>query len=285
LTSRRQLTVCSNPRFNAAGLDREFREWIHYHLLIGVDHVVLYDTDGTLEELARPYVNAGNVTYFARWTSLFGEKHQRVLRGDFQLYPETETSDDDQVHATGINNRYLFDPQAESHCVWLNRGRSEWVVVLHNYDEYLSSANGLRAGVRKEVLDALSAAKAHSPISAIGLPMYFFGGPPARSSGPAVGRLIHREESPFCEPHFAAITGVSPSCIWGNPLMAPENTHAVVMTHWARGRSATVYGNGVLKPGLLHVKHYVDIFGERCPPGACVVHDDSAAWAANALQF
>ena len=41
------------------------KEWLDYHLMAGVDHFYIYDNDSTdnQAEVAKPYVEAGLVTY------------------------------------------------------------------------------------------------------------------------------------------------------------------------------------------------------------------------------
>ena len=57
------------------------REWIEFHLLIGVDHFFLYDNDGGDEArtLLAPYESAGLVTRHD-WTHLDGTRHDRPTR-------------------------------------------------------------------------------------------------------------------------------------------------------------------------------------------------------------
>ena len=51
----------------------------------------------------------------------------------------------DAVHALpGLPSHAAADAQAASHCLFAQRGLSEWVAFLHSPDEYLSSQQGLR---------------------------------------------------------------------------------------------------------------------------------------------
>jgi hypothetical protein len=55
------------------------REWLEFHILVGVDHFYLYDNDGGEEaqNILKPYVDQGYVTRHP-WTHLDGTKHDRA---------------------------------------------------------------------------------------------------------------------------------------------------------------------------------------------------------------
>ncbi len=54
------------------------KEWIEYHILLGVDHFYMYDQDGGIEamKILKPYEEAGIVTRHS-WTHFDGTKHDK----------------------------------------------------------------------------------------------------------------------------------------------------------------------------------------------------------------
>eukprot|EP00435_Cladocopium_sp_Y103_P002749 s996_g1.t1 len=127
----RKLVVCSEVLYGLKGTYKSalVRHWLEYHRLIGVDHFVIYDRDGSLEVdgVLQPYILNGYVTYFPRF-SYFALSEQH-----------------DAVHAKlGLPSAAAPDAQAASHCLFMQRGLAEWVSFLHSPDEYLSNERGLR---------------------------------------------------------------------------------------------------------------------------------------------
>jgi hypothetical protein len=55
------------------------REWLEFHILVGVGHFYLYDNDGgdEVQQILKPYIEAGYVTRHP-WTQFDGGKHDRA---------------------------------------------------------------------------------------------------------------------------------------------------------------------------------------------------------------
>jgi len=96
------------------------REWLEYHLMMGVDHMYLYDQDGGLDamELLRPYEKTGLVTRHP-WTHFDGTKHDKT----------THFWERDKSHI------------AYSHCAMNYRKESHWIQKL-DIDEFLVTNDG-----------------------------------------------------------------------------------------------------------------------------------------------
>mmetsp|Transcript_33377 Transcript_33377/g.93655 ORF Transcript_33377/g.93655 Transcript_33377/m.93655 type:complete len:491 (-) Transcript_33377:85-1557(-) len=119
---RRQLTVCSQPLYGygaLAGVYAHFlRDWLQHHIRLGVDHFFIYDADGTFAAALEPYVRRGAVSY----QPFFGMRYGRIMRG-----------------MTGSGGAPLCaEHHAYTHCLVHNAFRSDWVMLLHAPDEYIS---------------------------------------------------------------------------------------------------------------------------------------------------
>lgn len=77
---KRKITVCSQVLYglNFPEAERIVREWILYHQLVGVDHFVIYDRDGSLKQVLSPYIRSGYVTYYPRWAKTFLSKRHET---------------------------------------------------------------------------------------------------------------------------------------------------------------------------------------------------------------
>jgi len=66
------------------------KEWLEYHMLVGVDKFVIYDnnSDDNLKEILQPYINSGKVDYFLYTkTQLdFEKKNKKAEYWAFQAY-------------------------------------------------------------------------------------------------------------------------------------------------------------------------------------------------------
>jgi len=96
------------------------REWIEFHLLVGISHFYLYDNDGGDEakQLLEPYVDQGLVTR-TDWTHLDGTKHDRP----------TPLNQRDKNH------------MAFAHAAWNFRDRYDWIMKI-DIDEFLVPLGG-----------------------------------------------------------------------------------------------------------------------------------------------
>ncbi|CAJ1393024.1 unnamed protein product [Effrenium voratum] len=251
---RRRLTVCSGVMFNAGqeipGLFPPLLEqWLAYHEELGVDHFALYDSDGSAHFAARPRQQRGQVSYFPNWPQSLSAKLGAISR---------------QSHC-----RHCLSALAEAHCLWSQRGRSDWVLTLHSFDAFLAPARSLH-------LD-LAPLRDIADVGTVPLAMVDFGGAPQNSSWlierfqlraaqrvlvlADIGRGNPRED---CWLNHPGSTLKNPERVWG------------VYDHYAR----SVPGSVDVENAQLRVNHYVDIFGERCSSRFlhCEVPDTEMLW-------
>eukprot|EP00439_Symbiodinium_sp_Y106_P055982 s240_g7.t2 len=266
----RRLTVCSGVMFNAGQRIPEFpggssllRQWLDFHEELGVDHFVLYDSDGS----AAPEVEGrqGKVTYFPQWPSRLSAK-----LGEISVTPHC---------------RHCLSVLAEAHCLFRNRGLSSWVITLHSFDAYLAPAPswGSGAGALERILHHLD--KHRHQIGTVPLAMVEFGGTPRNSSllverfqlrAPQpmqvlakIGRGNPRDESWLNHP---GVTLRNPENVWG------------VLDHYARSVPGAT--DVEMPHELLRVNHYVDIFGQRCSSRFwhCTFPDAGLLWVLPTLK-
>eukprot|EP00439_Symbiodinium_sp_Y106_P070335 s450_g12.t1 len=102
----------------------EVEDWINYHLAIGIEHFTVFDTDGSFEPYVRSYVDRGFVSYHPRFPK---EVSSKLSLAATRASPRSE------------RRQVLLEPHAIELCVWENRQVSDWVVVVHNMEEYLHS--------------------------------------------------------------------------------------------------------------------------------------------------
>ncbi|CAK8997191.1 Uncharacterized protein SCF082_LOCUS5116 [Durusdinium trenchii] len=261
-----RLTVCSGVMFNAgqqmAGSSL-LQQWLAYHQAMGVDHFALYDSDGSAAEIQQVFsVSAdAQVSYFPLWPSHLSEKLGTISRTE--------------------HCRHCLSVVAEAHCLWSQRGRSDWVITLHSFDAYLAPAPGHRLDV---VLNHLES-KRHE-IGTVPLAMLDFGGAVNSNSSWLVERYQHRAFEPVrvlaeigrgnprdeCWLNHPGVTMKNPLNVWG------------VYDHYARSIFGAI---DVEVPWqLLRVNHYVDIFAERCASRflPCVVRDTGLSWILPELE-
>ncbi|OLQ05760.1 hypothetical protein AK812_SmicGene11011 [Symbiodinium microadriaticum] len=264
-----RLTVCSGVMFNAGQRIPEFpggspllRQWLDFHEELGVDHFVLYDSDGS----AAPEVEGrqGKVTYFPEWPSRLSAK-----LGEISLTSHC---------------RHCLSVLAEAHCLFRSRGLSSWVITLHSFDAYLAPAPSWGAsGALGRILHQLD--KNRHQIGTVPLAMVEFGGTPQNSSllverfqlrAPQpmlvlaqIGRGNPRDESWLNHP---GVTLRNPENVWG------------VLDHYARSVPGAT--DVEMPHELLRVNHYVDIFGQRCSSRFwhCTFPDAGLLWVLPTLK-
>jgi len=253
----RLITVCTTVLFDAGRrLDGVgvgpplLLQWLQYHMMLGIDHFVVYDSDGSAAEIVAPHVATGTITYFPKWPSRLSQKLEDVSR---------------TPHC-----RKCLSAQAEAHCLWLSRGLSRWVLSLHSFDAYLGVAQGRDGSASsglQHVVTVVAPLLAFEPerrrIGTIALPMLDFGGEPSNTSW-LLGRFRHRARQPVSVVGSKSRGNPRPNS-WlnhmGVTLRNPENVLGV-LDHFARSRPGTV--DVEVPPEVMRVNHYVDAFGPRC---------------------
>jgi len=259
------LTVCSEVLY---GLTNRYRqgvvlEWLEYHRLIGVNHMVLYDADGCLEgDLLEPYILTGFVTYFPRFPrSALSEAH-------FAIHTDQH-----------LPSHAAPDAQAAAHCLSFQRGLTEWVAFLHSPDEFLSSGKGLR-NVQREIVEPLRPLRDEG-LAVVDVPaIYFTHGPELglRESPYLPGRYIYRSSKPIELPKWGS-TRASTLNRFPSPLANPDRVGELVTEHFPRAKPGSLYLDDVPQD-FLRANHYGETFRIRpiLQRGSVWVRDESILW-------
>ncbi|CAE8657451.1 unnamed protein product, partial [Polarella glacialis] len=243
--------------------------------LIGVDHFVLYDRDGSLQRsgVLEPYILSGFVTYFPRFPGWALSRHH------------------DLVHAgPGLPSHAAPDAQAATHCLFSQRGVSEWVAFLHSPDEYLSSSRGLR-NVHRELLGPLRPLRRQG-LAALDVSALYFtrtssdlraadGTPtgPMRPSPWLFGRYVWRASAPL-ELNNWGSTVAGFLNRFGSPIVAPDRVDELVSAHYPRPAPGTLILDDVPQD-FVRANHYGEAFHVRAIIEAddVAVKDESMLWA------
>eukprot|EP00913_Durusdinium_trenchii_P013697 g12860.t1 len=211
--------------------------------LIGVDHFVIYDRDGSLEEdgVLEPYIKTGYVSYFPRFSFFALSEHH------------------DAVHALpGLPSAAAPDAQAASHCLFMQRGLTEWVSFLHSPDEYLSNKHGLRHV--EEVLGVLRPLRDQGLAAVDVTAIYFTRSMHRKPQGPVrpspwlFGRYVYRASVPIQLRDWGSpVAGFLNR--FGSPLVVPERVSDLVSAHYPRPAAGTFYLDDV-PMDFLRANHY-----------------------------
>ncbi|CAK0864079.1 unnamed protein product [Prorocentrum cordatum] len=180
----------------------------------------------------------------------------------------------------------LTEPQALDSCLWANRQVSDWVVVLHSFEEYLHSALFADGTRLDALLRSWSARLAPRRVALFELFQEPFGGPRAPSARSVLSSWTHKRGDLLKgkrggEWLKAAGNHLKPFSFVADPLNV---VHSAV--HLAQPRGD---GQGIvaMEDRVLRVNHYIDlgVNSSRClhELGGCEVSDGSIAWAEDAV--
>jgi len=272
LVFERGVTVCSEVLYSLSGTYRAtlVQQWLEYHRLIGVDHFVIYDRDGELQKsgVLDPYLLSGFVTYFPYFSH-------------WALSPQHGF-----VHArSGTPSHAAPDAQAAAHCLFSQRGLSEWVALIHSPDEYLSSSKGLR-DVHTELLEPLRPLRAQG-LAVVDVPAVYFSrgeSPTVRPSPWLLGRYIHRASVPIELKRWGStLAGFLNR--FGSPLVDPHRVGDLVSAHYPRAEPGALYLDDVPQT-FVRANHYGEAFKYRpvIEDWDTPVQDESILWAEKELQ-
>lgn len=177
----RAVTACSEARFRF-DLIEHFRPgitafWLRWHLdVIGIDHIDLYDNDGSMLPILQNIEDkepdldlASRVTYRKSWPSSLGPDVAELLQ------PQSSSIHRVYARFEGECSRPILLVQLQNqHCLIANRGRSRWVLNLHNQDLFLvpprDSDKIVRRYGHRLVEDLLQ--HFQSPVGAVLLPTF-----------------------------------------------------------------------------------------------------------------
>ncbi|CAD7948330.1 unnamed protein product [Amoebophrya sp. A120] len=265
----RTLTVCSQVLY---GLDTPhatelMQQWFAYHEAIGIKHFYLYDRDGSLwdfvEKMRQDPQNGIGITYFDNFSDRFLSPSHHVVQ---------------QQNKPGLPSHAAPDAAAAAHCVFANRGLSEFVLMLHSPDEYLSNSNGLRHV--EEVLQPLRQQK----IDICDVSQVYFVNQ-TRQSPTLLGRYTNRADKPLLQPKGWGSAQFANSFLnrFGSPILRPEAVSELVAAHYPRGNNLFFPARVLDETPQTFVRanHYGHAFSLRNPldESDVLVQDDSALWA------
>lgn len=138
-----KIAFCVRPVVAAGKLGQLLDDWLTYHRLMGLEHVFLYDVDGTLE----PLLASGTAAELRRTEGLTYVKHflHRVGRRVSAL--------DKDVWRNGLVG-ICGDNVQVNHCLALARSAGyEWFVHLRGLDKFLHSDADPSPGMVRRVLE------------------------------------------------------------------------------------------------------------------------------------
>ncbi|CAK9100188.1 unnamed protein product [Durusdinium trenchii] len=123
----RRVSACSSPLHHADRIHKllphAVEDWLNYHFAIGIEHFTVFDTDGSYKRFVQPFVEQGLVTYHERFP--------------YQVSPKLGLAA--EAKELRKQRHMLLEPHALELCIWENRQVSDWVVVIHSFEEYLHS--------------------------------------------------------------------------------------------------------------------------------------------------
>ncbi|OLQ07148.1 hypothetical protein AK812_SmicGene9471 [Symbiodinium microadriaticum] len=285
-----RLTACTQPLHTFEKMEvlapNLLTEFLDYHFLLGIEHITVFDADGSVEESLRRYEannpGRGQIDYVSHWPLRFGAAH--APRGSENWRP------------------LLFEVEAENHCLWRYRGRADWAVVLHSPDEFLHVVQDPGEGSLSRFLARLE--EHRSTLSHVEVRQEFLHvvqDPGEGSLSRFLARLEeHRSTLSHVEVRQDAISmpgrflyreeGSGAAETASHTIIANVDNFAQAGVHTARPRPP-LPGEAPLRILAadplqeLRVNHYVNALDrERCGAKYCASFDDSALWAEEALQ-
>eukprot|EP00435_Cladocopium_sp_Y103_P040550 s2454_g11.t1 len=140
--TRQNIAFCVRPVFGAVKISQLLDDWLIYHRMMGLEHVFLYDLDGSLEPLLLKGAPAalhqnGRLTYIGNFSHRMGVR-VHGLNQDFWR--------------RDLSNICLETQQA-NHCLALARSAGfEWFVFLRGLDKFLHSEADRSPGMVRRVL-------------------------------------------------------------------------------------------------------------------------------------
>lgn len=140
--TRQNIAFCVRPVFGAVKISQLLDDWLTYHRMMGLEHVFLYDLDGSLEPLLLKGAPAalhqnGRLTYISNFSHRMGVR-VHGLNQDFWR--------------RDLGNSCL-ETQQVNHCLALARSAGfEWFVFLRGLDKFLHSDADRSPGMVRRVL-------------------------------------------------------------------------------------------------------------------------------------
>eukprot|EP00929_Paragymnodinium_shiwhaense_P046144 TRINITY_DN23500_c0_g1_i1.p1 TRINITY_DN23500_c0_g1~~TRINITY_DN23500_c0_g1_i1.p1 ORF type:complete len:850 (+),score=128.94 TRINITY_DN23500_c0_g1_i1:100-2649(+) len=277
---QRFLSACTGTLHNADYIDSvmpyAIEDWLNYHFLIGIEHITVLDTDGSFAPYLEPFIKKGLVEYWPRFPEAISDKFGLLTAGV----------------AKKDRRPVLLEPHALDVCLWSYRHVSDWVAVLHSFEEYLHSPStvqrtgrfSLSTEMRKWVSQVERPAVFELYQEPMGSSAVDDAWPQARSTLSAWRKKRSLEISTDqndlkiwqeASTHYQAFAWIA------DPLNVLQTA-----VHFAQAR-ADQQAVVCLSKEALRVNHYLDLGSNttRCAKelGGCHVQDDSILWAEEAV--
>lgn len=274
--ARRLLTACTATLHGARRVHEAaphaVEDWINYHILVGVEHFVVFDTDGSYEPYLRHFIARGEVTYHTRFPGKVAPKLAFLTAG---------------LNYAKDQRPMVLEPHALDACVWENRQVSDWVIVIHSFEEYLHSPTMVRSAGMFNIRSLLPVWAAEIPRTAVfELFQEPMGGKPNAGAKTVLSRWTHKrgldidglDGTPWME---AAHRHFQPFAWIIDPLNVLQTA---VHFAQARGNKQAIVA---MPREMLRINHYVDLGSNssRCQDelGGCEVEEASMTWAEAAV--
>ncbi|CAE8690599.1 unnamed protein product [Polarella glacialis] len=130
---KRRTAVCIRPHVGLRQHSQLLNDWLSYHRLIGLDHFLMYDGDGSGEELvgeqaanavSRKLRTEGRLTYMRTIAGQFGRRMQGL----------------DEDFWKKIGGSSCIETLQVNHCLLLSKSAGfDWFVYLRGIDKFLHS--------------------------------------------------------------------------------------------------------------------------------------------------
>ena len=136
---------CLKPALGAGQFSQLLDDWLRYHRLMGVDHFMLYDVDGSIEPLLSggtfsTLLQQGRLTYVPRFSGHMGPRIENLTA---------------ELWRRGLG-QICVQPRHVNHCLALSRSAGfEWFVYLRGMDKYLHSDVDPSSGMLRRFLNNL----------------------------------------------------------------------------------------------------------------------------------
>ncbi|OLP82822.1 hypothetical protein AK812_SmicGene36484 [Symbiodinium microadriaticum] len=261
-------------KYAALHLQTCVEDWINYHLAIGIEHFTVFDTDGSYEPYVRSYVDRGFVSYHPRFPK---EVSSKLSLASTRASPRRE------------RRQVLLEPHAIELCVWENRQVSDWVVVVHNMEEYLHSpflGKGLPVVKLPEMIKTWA-----GEVPSVAVFEIFqepMGGAGMDGGSTIFSRWTHKRGLEFSED--SSMKGAEEDAVHFQPFAFIVDPINVLQTavHLAQARADDQAVVSISKDNL-RMNHYVDLGSNRsrCQEelGGCEVQDTSLLWAEEMVLY
>lgn len=268
---QRYLSACSATLHSADRIHaidpHATEDWLNYHILVGIEHFTIFDTDGSYEPYLRDFIERGYVTYHPRYPGQISPKLGLLAAG---------------LADPKLHRHMLAEPHALDACVWENRQVSQWVAVVHSFEEYIHSEVVVGALGRFNMRHMLEDWSQEKPQAAI-FEMFQepMGGEVKRGARSVLSRWTHSRgiKLDMTGPELLKMNHVhfQPFAWIVDPLNVMQTA-----VHFAQAR-ADGQSVVVLPRELLRVNHYLDLGSNRsrCEEelGGCRARDGAIVWA------